>query len=232
MEIVSTRVIQFTPLPPDFGPKPTDPKVNEFAANNLRNPKFFPAYEHCAPYKAYSPKEEIQPLHHWCYLGEIVQDKSSPSRVALVVKDKDGECIQVVFQFNQNETFDAKIGFTLAVMYAERHEFVDGSYGFRLEYPNFAKIFPCTLDTLLRINDDIESETPADSSQKCKACGKEEHPDTKYLLPCSHCLAASYCGTKCQVDGWEQSHKHECEIFKALDDVAKTPFSLQGIDAA
>ncbi|KAJ7752415.1 hypothetical protein DFH07DRAFT_521031 [Mycena maculata] len=216
---------RFKPSPPDFGPERSDPKCKEFEANNLRHPKNFPAYKHCAPYRAYSKNEEDQPSHHWCYLGEIMVDESSPFCVVLGVKDKDGEYVRVAFYFDDNNSFDyksVKIGSTIAVMYAEKHNFLDGSYGLRLEHPKFVKIFPCKLETLLRINDDIESETPVDCSQKCKACGKEEHPDEISLLRCSRCLGASYCGKECQMDAWNAGHKRECKVFIAVNDLKRS----------
>ncbi|KAJ6532224.1 hypothetical protein DFH09DRAFT_1092892 [Mycena vulgaris] len=84
------RVPSFLCLP-DFGLERTDPEVEEFEPNNLRNPKFFPAYKDCAMrilhYKAYSVDEEEPPRHHWCLLGEILED----GNLVHVVKDKDGE---------------------------------------------------------------------------------------------------------------------------------------------
>ncbi|KAJ7449995.1 hypothetical protein B0H11DRAFT_1743343, partial [Mycena galericulata] len=162
------------------------------------------------------------PSHHWCYLGEIVEDESSPIRVVLGVKDKDGEYVRVAFYFDDRKSFDyknVKIGSTIAVMYAEKHYFLDGSYGLRLEHPKFVKIFPCGLKTLLRISDDIESEAPVDSAQKCKACGKEEHPDKISLLRCSRCLGASYCGKECQTNAWNAGHKRECKVFAAVKEL-------------
>ncbi|KAJ7472182.1 hypothetical protein FB451DRAFT_315416 [Mycena latifolia] len=215
---------QFKPLPPDFGPERTSPKVKEFEPNNLRNPKFFPAYKHCAPYKAYSPNEDNPPHHHWCYLAEIVKDGSF-ARVVLGVQDKDGEYIRVAFYFDNDATFDrksVKIGYTIAVLYAEMHNFFDGTYGLRLEHPKFVKIFPCSLETLLRINDDIESETPVDCAQKCKECGTEEHPDKITLLRCSRCLGASYCGKECQTNAWTHRHKRECKISTAVNELKRS----------
>ncbi|KAJ7123853.1 hypothetical protein C8R43DRAFT_42000 [Mycena crocata] len=180
---------------------------------------------HCAPYKAYSTTEDSAPHHHWCFLGEIVKDEDAVVRLILGVKDSAGEYIRVAFYFDNDAEFDyrsVKLGSTIAVMYAERHNFLDGSYGLRLEHPKFVKIFPCGLETLLRINDDIESETPVDSAQKCKGCGNEEHPDKLSLSRCSRCLGASYCGKECQTDAWNRGHKRECKIYKAVDELKRS----------
>ena len=133
---------RFAPRPPDFGLNRTDPKVEAFAASNLRNPKFFPAYKHCAPYKAYSANRGSIPLIHWCFLGEIVENESV-GRVILRVKDKDGQHILVAFYFDNDASFDGKgvkTGHTIAVLYGEKHNFLDGSYGLRLEHPKFVKV--------------------------------------------------------------------------------------------
>ncbi|KAJ7102776.1 hypothetical protein C8R44DRAFT_887512 [Mycena epipterygia] len=204
---------RFKPQPPDFGLERTDPKVKELAANNinLRNPKFFPAYKNSAE----------TPL---CYLGEIMDDETALIRVVLVVKDKDGQYIRVAFYFDDDANFDyksIKIGSTIAVLYAEMHNFFDGTIGLRLEHPKFVKIFPCNLATLLRVNEDIESETPVDCAQKCKGCGQEERPDKISLMRCSRCFGASYCGRECQTDAWNQGHKHECKIFTAVNELKR-----------
>ncbi|KAJ7752419.1 hypothetical protein DFH07DRAFT_1031635 [Mycena maculata] len=45
-----------------------------------------------------------------------------------------------------------------------------------------------SVETLLRISDEIENETPVGSVKKCKGCGKEGEPDKTTLPRCSRCL--------------------------------------------
>ncbi|KAJ7692100.1 hypothetical protein B0H17DRAFT_934347, partial [Mycena rosella] len=67
------------------------------------------------------------PAHHWCFFGEIV-DNESIIRVVLGVKDT---------------SFDIKsvrTGYNIAVLFAEMHNFIDGTHGLRLEHPKFVKV--------------------------------------------------------------------------------------------
>ncbi|KAJ7666749.1 hypothetical protein DFH06DRAFT_250852 [Mycena polygramma] len=198
----------------------SDEESQKFATNNLRNPKTFPSYVQCAPYELYDSRdwnnEPIPPPRHWCYLGEIVKHTTVPIRNVLTVRDKDGEDTHLTTNFDLEAEFDVKVGSTIAVLYAEKKYFSFGAYGLRLDHAKFVKIFPCNLETLLRINDDIESETPGNSPKKCKGCGKEEESDKAPLRRCSRCLGVSYCGTECQTDAWKRGHKRECKIFAAV----------------
>ncbi|KAJ7249908.1 hypothetical protein C8J57DRAFT_1079306, partial [Mycena rebaudengoi] len=140
------------------------------------------------------------PHHYWCYLGEVVADSSDTARTLVTSEDKSGQRIRVEFHFDDTAEFDyesVKVGSTIVVLYAEQHIFEDGNPGLHLEHPKFVKIFPCGLETLLRISDDIESETPDNCAQRYKTCGKEDTPDRITLQRCSQCLGASYCGQVC-----------------------------------
>ncbi|KAJ7659401.1 hypothetical protein B0H17DRAFT_860784, partial [Mycena rosella] len=160
--------------------------------------------------------QPIPPPRHWCYLGEILEHMTSPIRNVLTVQDKADKRTHLSTNFDLEAQFDVKVGSTVAVLYAERKYFSLGVYGLRLDHAKFVKIFPCNLETLLRINDDIENETPVDSPRECKGCGKEEEPNKSALLRCSHCLGASYCGKECQMEAWKRGHKRECKVFAAV----------------
>ncbi|KAJ7226724.1 hypothetical protein GGX14DRAFT_347143 [Mycena pura] len=216
-------------LLPEFGPTYGDPRLKKFAGaiNNFRHPKTFPGFKDCAPYQVYSPGEDQYPGRHWCFLGEITEGRRSvdSKNVLLFVKDKDDQIVPVALAFPKNDRFDydsVKIGFTIAVLYAEQTNLPDESAGMGLEHSKFVKIFPCNLETLLRINDDIEAETPVDCLKKCKACGKEELLDLINLRRCSRCVGASYCGSECQKAAWEQGHKRECKIFASARELQRS----------
>ncbi|KAF7333442.1 SET domain protein, sequence [Mycena venus] len=166
--------------------------------------------------------EPIPPPRHWCYLGEIVEHITVPIRNVLTVRDKAGKDTHLSTNFDLEAQFDVKVGSTIAILYAENKYFSFGVYGLRLDHAKFVKIFPCNLETLLRINDDYENETPVDSPKKCKGCGKEEEPNKNTLLRCSRCLGASYCGKDCQTDSWKRGHKGECKIFQALIELKRS----------
>ncbi|KAF7329487.1 hypothetical protein MKEN_00211100 [Mycena kentingensis (nom. inval.)] len=204
-------------MPPRFGPDYKD--LRETTAKNIRKPNLrhiesFPPYYHCAPYALYHPEDDIPPPppRHWCFLAEIVDGRGPLLRV----RDTEGTLVRVVLRFEDKKTFDAsalKIGATIAVLYAER--FPDGEEPFMLlEHPQFVKVFLCDLETLLRINDDIEAETPEDRVQFCKGCAQPDSDPSKLTLRrCSRCLSASYCSSECQTAAWKSGHKRECKIF-------------------
>ncbi|KAJ7450026.1 hypothetical protein B0H11DRAFT_324706 [Mycena galericulata] len=196
----------------------SDAASTRFPPHNLRNPKSFPSYNECSPFELYDVRDDdnepIPPPRHWCYLGEIVESMSYPVPV-LLVKGKDDKHTVITVHFDLEAHFDVKVGSTIAVLYAEKKK------GLLLEYPKFVTILPCNLETLLRINDDIESETSGGSVRKCKGCGKEEGDETT-LLRCSRCLSAFYCGKECQTAAWKREHKRECKVFQAVIELKRS----------
>ncbi|KAJ7328727.1 hypothetical protein DFH08DRAFT_751302, partial [Mycena albidolilacea] len=204
----------------------SDASSHRFAPNDLRNPKSFPSYANCAPVELYDSRdwnnEPIPPPRHWCYLGEIVEHVTSPIRNVLEVRDKAGEDTHLSSNFNLEAQFDVKVGSTIAILYAEMKYFSFGIYGLRLDHAKFVKIFPCNLETVLRINDEIESETSAGSPKKCNGCGKAEEPNKTTLLRCSRCLGCSYCGKECQTAAWKRGHKRECKVFEAVIELKRS----------
>ncbi|KAJ7054842.1 hypothetical protein C8F01DRAFT_1259264 [Mycena amicta] len=182
-------------IPPYFGPNDGSFKFRGYS--NLRNARTFPSYYHCAPYQAYWPNDEVipPPARHWCFLGEIVSFKG----LLLQVRDTEGAIVPVGLYFKDGlDKFDFR---TLKVV---------------------VKIFPCGLKTLLRINDDIEAETPEDRPQKCQGCGKEDQPDKLTLRRCSRCMSLSYCSSECQTSAWKRVHKSECKIFASVNELKRS----------
>lgn len=121
-----------------------EPEPEGFAANDLRNPKYFPAYAECAPCELYDVRDDnnepIPPPRHRCYLGEIVEHITYPIRNLLTVQDKDGHCAQLSSNFDLEAQFDVKVGSTIAVVYAEKKYFSLGVYGLRLDHAKFVKV--------------------------------------------------------------------------------------------
>ncbi|KAJ7232176.1 hypothetical protein B0H12DRAFT_1029116 [Mycena haematopus] len=207
----------------DFSEDSDDERSRQFPANDLRNPKSFPSFAECAPIELYDRRDWdntlLPPPRHWCYLGEIVE-RVIPN--VFTVQDKAGRETDLSSNFDLEAQFNVKVGYTIAILYAERKYFSFGDYGLRLDHAKFVRIFPCTLETLLRINDEFESDTLAVSPQKCKGCGKEEEPNKTKLLRCSRCLASSYCGKECQTAAWKGGHKRECKVFQAVVELKRS----------
>jgi hypothetical protein len=122
---------------------------------NFRNPESFPPYSGCPSesydldidlrfYRLSREHGEKEPRRHWCFLGEVVEDLTLYlPRIFLGVRDKNSKYLRVGFHFDNGTTPDysrVRVGNVIAILYAERHFFSDGSHGFRLEDPTYVKV--------------------------------------------------------------------------------------------
>lgn len=98
------------------------------------------------------------PRRHWCFLGEIV-DIFPTNRLNLIVKDASGERLFLAFHTDgrghEVEQVKVRVGNTVAVLYANRHDFIFSPTGIRHEEPSCLavcwqspRIF-CNLDSLI-----------------------------------------------------------------------------------
>ena len=109
------------------------------AFTNLNDEDAFPPWMHLpdhgnrSPYY-YSPSGT--PKRHWCLLGEI-QSFDPFIRYRTIIKDADDSRMVVAFYLDNYDAFDfsskLKEGHTLAIMYAQQHTFLDGTFGVRVE---------------------------------------------------------------------------------------------------
>ncbi|KAI1660272.1 hypothetical protein F4813DRAFT_387134 [Daldinia decipiens] len=156
-----------------------------------------------------------QPRRHWCFFGEIV-DFASILRLQMEIKDVDGTTIPLYFYTDSrgSELAAGQVqkGYTVAILYAERHVFMSGETGIRHENPPLIKIFPLSLDKLLVLNDQIQQFSAEINGMKiCHGCGKK----AASLQQCGKCLFFWYCNKACQVAGWnEKGHKADCKLLK------------------
>lgn len=106
------------------------------------------------------------PIRHWCFLGEITY-RLVFNRLCLTVKDRRGEEVPTNFHLNSggprmftpgmsNFPIHPNIpkslteeGNTIAILYAERHNFMDGTIGFRIEDANRVQVRQIPLDGIL-----------------------------------------------------------------------------------
>ncbi len=76
------------------------------------------------------------PRKHWCFLAEIT-DIESFLRVRLIVRDKAGATVPVAFYTDGRGAEFApsqlQSGYTVAILYAHQHSFLDGTIGIRQE---------------------------------------------------------------------------------------------------
>ncbi|KAK6336449.1 hypothetical protein TWF696_002002 [Orbilia brochopaga] len=158
------------------------------------------------------------PRRHWCFLSEIV-DVQSLIRLQFFVKDKNGREVPIFFYTDGrgSELDPARIrpGFTVAVLYAEQHGFLDFSVGIRHENPTSMKIFPVSLDKLLVLSDKIQKyAAEVNGVRTCQGCDRK----AASLQRCARCGLFWYCNKDCQVAGWSQKgHKADCKLLKDPD---------------
>lgn len=75
---------------------------------------------------------------HWAFLGEITHIEAA-WRVRLIVKDKTGLQLPIAFYTEtRGREIGAsmlRVGYTVAILYASQHGFLDGTVGIRHEDP-------------------------------------------------------------------------------------------------
>lgn len=83
------------------------------------------------------------PHRHWCFLGEIKEYNNGLVRVLLEVRDMGGHKLPIYFHTDDRGASiykSCKEGYTIAVMYAEQHGFLDGTTGLRVEEIKSVKV--------------------------------------------------------------------------------------------
>lgn len=120
----------------------------------------------------------IQPRIHWCFVGEIVDDRNALlPRHYIKVRDKAGKDGMVAFYTTENPpnpTFrisDLKNGDTIFIKHAHKHQFLDGNIGIKLEDhlvgPHLVKVVPCNLATVLSLSGQWQSMRDTEKAMKC-----------------------------------------------------------------
>ncbi|OBT60796.1 hypothetical protein VE03_09899 [Pseudogymnoascus sp. 23342-1-I1] len=166
-----------------------------------------------------------RPGRHWIFLAEIV-DFLTLARLQMDVKDIDDTMVPLFFYTDGRgcELAPSKVkkGYTIAIVYAERHRFMFSEPGIRLERSSDIKIFPTSLDNLLALSDKVQNfSAEACGMRTCHGCGKQ----SATLKKCAKCSLFWYCDGACQIKGWnEKDHKADCKILRDAD--LKGLFSL------
>ena len=129
---------------------------------------------------------------HW----EITRN-ASLVRPVFHVRDRDGNPVIVGLYLDDESLYDPKhyvVGNTICIMYAKGKQFMDGSWGIRVEngknmLGNLRKLvsvltlaLPCTLQELLDVGNYVAGEKTT-----CQVCGK---PATQ---SCGRCQVVKYC---------------------------------------
>jgi hypothetical protein len=79
-----------------------------------------------------------RPRKHWCFLTEIINIEKF-LRLRLIVKDKTDHIVPITFYTDDRglelDPSYTQEGFTVAILYAKQHGFLDLSVGIRHENP-------------------------------------------------------------------------------------------------
>ncbi|KAK0617771.1 hypothetical protein B0T17DRAFT_496265 [Bombardia bombarda] len=169
-----------------------------------------------------------RPRRHWCFLAEItITDVGYFVRRNLHVTDRDGETVLLAFHTDgrgsEMDPWLLRQGYTVAILYAEYHQFAFSPPGIRLEDSGTIKIFPMSLKELLALSDRIQefSQLLDGGQRRCHGCGKT----STSLNRCARCSLFWYCDKNCQTTGWHQKgHKVDCKQLK--DDDLRAMFLL------
>lgn len=184
---------------------------------SLRSRNIFPGFA-ALPYSLNSPgvyrgsQETHQSSRHWCFLGEIT-DSITLHHLELELTDTDVKKIPLHFNTDGrgSEFSIAQLqkGYTVAILYAERHTFVHGDPGIKLIDPEMLKvrkthsqinvfsgalmwsnIFPGSLNKLLDLSDRVQQFSgDVDRIRTCHGCSKK----TALSNRCGKCSLFWYC---------------------------------------
>lgn len=124
---------------------------------NLRDRTIFPSFaalpsSDSVDLKLYGEVDDThQPVRHWCFLGEIV-GSTTFHHLELELTDVEANCIPLHFNTDGrgSELAPEKIqkGYTVAVLYAQRHVFLYGDPGIEHRNPQMLKVRtanPCSV---------------------------------------------------------------------------------------
>ncbi|KAM0421208.1 hypothetical protein ACHAPT_010928 [Fusarium lateritium] len=222
-------------------------KPSELQLADLRSESTFPAFEELPVdnsvgvefYETTDGGYSYRPRKHWAFLGEIT-DMDALFRVRLIVEDKNGQKLPVLFYTEQRgielDHSMLEVGNTVVILYPEMHGFLDMSVGIRHENPEVLKvfrittwssvidyianlrveqIFPVSLENMLLLSDKVQTyATVADGMRTCQGCDKK----AASLRTCAKCGFFWYCDKSCQTVGWkDKGHKEDCKLLRDAD---------------
>lgn len=118
----------------DFRNREIFPGFNDLPGENEADPEFYASSDDGFTYL---------PRRHWLFLAEIV-DFASMVRLQIELKDVDGKDVPLFFYTDGrgNELAASKVqkGYTVAILYAQRHAFMYSEPGIRHEDPTNIKV--------------------------------------------------------------------------------------------
>jgi MYND finger len=164
-------------------------------------------------------------------------ERSCPTGVMLRTRHG-GRPFKIAFYHDREPTngfsFDQlRPGNTLAILYAERKTYMDGTDGVRQEDLDAVWVFKAPLaivqeevKKLLALADAGEG----DVEHICFGCGEADTSEKRHDK-CARCRHARYCSRECQVKHWGDAHKGLCkdsEKLLRLSCLDRHPFKKRG----
>ncbi|KAJ9130675.1 hypothetical protein NKR23_g12079 [Pleurostoma richardsiae] len=189
---------------------------------NFRNEETFPTFaslqgEDDINMRFYDTADGFNytPRKHWCFLAEIV-DIEQFIRVKLIVRDVAGATVPVAFHTDDRGTEFAhsqlRPGYTIAILYAHQHGFLDFTTGIRQE--EYCGIISTTLAELFQLSDLVHQYSTGLDIKRCHGCDEQKAS----LQKCSRCSIFGYCNKSCQITGWhDRGHKRDCKVIRDND---------------
>ena len=171
----------------------------------------------CASFKEYyrlGQRSTIERARTWCFLAEIITVTapfSTPVLHHFLVRDRTGKELPVYF-YPECGSFDyteLRVGRTVAILFAERHDFLDLSMGVRIENLDTLRVINCSLSDLF----EISRCHARNGEERCwnAECEEVKPPDT--IMKCGSCRCARYCNKECQTKDWTERHKRWCKAL-------------------
>eukprot|EP00271_Cylindrocystis_brebissonii_P006689 TRINITY_DN19456_c0_g1_i1.p1 TRINITY_DN19456_c0_g1~~TRINITY_DN19456_c0_g1_i1.p1 ORF type:complete len:265 (-),score=18.39 TRINITY_DN19456_c0_g1_i1:544-1338(-) len=165
----------------------------------------------------------LVPDSHWTFLSEIVHYDPT-GLVRPHIRCKDAKSVEVnihgYFEGRRNIMFDTLIapnlrpGRVLAMRYARKKTFLDGTEGIRLEDDQVAgvMVLPGSLADVMAAGDNVSL-----MGSKCWACKiSRDGAEPVQLSKCGKCKTALYCSKACQTEDWTSVHKRHCKLIPGI----------------
>ena len=196
----------------------------------LTNRTLFPAFDALPDSRLlnenwYTRDGELRcPKAHWTFVGEIVRVMHL-TRFGLLVNDRDGKTVLVWLYPDNHVKVDYsqfQVGFTVFIRYAERHHFMDGQIGIRIDDPEYVKVISISLSSAL-VFDQARADKPlVDEAHGvgCVTCHGSPAPKR-----CAACKVVDYCSKDCQRQDWP-NHKVKCRIWQEMTEIHDLPHGV------
>ncbi|KAL2118514.1 hypothetical protein VTJ04DRAFT_8174 [Mycothermus thermophilus] len=193
---------------------------------DFTSPQTFPPFS-ALPFASSSAQE--QPLNQPYYLLAQITQNMTLTKPTLILTDSTSASFALVFDSRPGagpETLDLKgmglkPGSTLVLEGAKKGlppsaSPEDGKQGHVVvsrEEEGRVKAIPAGREKVVKVGEWLRKRDGEGKKRGCESCGREEEQGLKR---CTGCGEVEYCSKECQVKGWNDGHKADCKVIKAL----------------